>query len=251
MIGTIIFIACLIFDFVVYDFVLRFHYLFLRKNIETYFRKFQKIHTRSVYKYAHVYTGFTIHDESTIKNTLPSSFVILCNHQSLADILVILYSFPDHFLKFVAKKALKFGIPTISLGARIGKHSFINRRGDFKTTIKELKKLAGTIKEGEATVIFPEGTRSKTGEIGQFHTAAVRVMIEHTKLPIVSVALGGGTKIVKFFELFKHLHGTQYRVKVMNVYQPPAGRKELKSVLENVRTEISNQVETWKKEKMI
>ena len=251
MIGTIIFIACLIFDFVVNDFVLRFHYFFLKNNIDTYFRNYQKRQTRAVYRYAHVYAGFTIHDESVIRDRLPSSFIILCNHQSLADILVILYSFPDHFLKFVAKKALKFGIPTISLGARIGKHSFINRKGNFKTTIKELKKLAANIKEGEGTVIFPEGTRSKTGEIGQFHTAAVRVIIEHTKLPIISVALGGGTKIVKFSDLFKHLQGTQYRVKVMNVYSHPANREELKSVLENIRAEISNQVETWKKEKMI
>ena len=251
MFGTVIFIACLIFDFVVNDFVLRFHYLFLRKSIDTYFKKFQIAQTRAVYRYAHVYAGFTIHNESTIKKDLPSSFVILCNHQSLADILVILYSFPDHFLKFVAKKALKFGIPTISLGARIGKHSFINRKGDFKTTINELKKLSRNIKEGEGTVIFPEGTRSKTGEIGQFHTAAVRVMTEHTRLPIVSVALGGGTKIVKFFDLFKHLRGTQYRVKVMNVYPHPSSRKELKNILEKVRTEISNQVETWKREKLI
>ena len=251
MVGTIIFIACLIFDFVVYDFILRFHYLFFKKDIDAYFKKFQKERTRAVYRYAQIYAGFTIHDESEIRDSLPSSFVILCNHQSLADILVVLYSFPDHFLKFVAKKALKFGIPTISLGARIGKHSFINRRGDFKTTIKELKKLAGNIKEGECTVIFPEGTRSRTGEIGQFHTAAVRVMIEHTKLPIVSVALGGGTKIVKFIDLFKHLRGTQYRIKIMNVYPHPASRKKLKTVLEKVRTEISNQVEKWKKEKLI
>ena len=76
-------------------------------------------------------------------------------------------------------------------------------------------------------------------------------MTEHTRLPIVSVALGGGTKIVKFFDLFKHLRGTQYRVKVMNVYPHPSSRKELKNILEKVRTEISNQVETWKREKLI
>ena len=67
MVGTIIFIACLIFDFVVYDFILRFHYLFFKKDIDAYFKKFQKERTRAVYRYAQIYAGFTIHDESEIR----------------------------------------------------------------------------------------------------------------------------------------------------------------------------------------
>ncbi|NOY09745.1 MAG: 1-acyl-sn-glycerol-3-phosphate acyltransferase [Spirochaetes bacterium] len=251
MIGTFIFIACLIFDLVVQDFVLRFHYLFLRKNVASYYNKFQIARIRAIYKYAHVYTGFSINVESALKTRLPESFVILCNHQSLADILVVFYAFPGHFIKFVAKKSLKYGLPSISLGARIGKHAFINRKGDFKSTIRELKKLAKNTGEGRCPVIFPEGTRSRTGEVGIFHSAAVRVILENTNLPILSVAIGGGSRIVKFFDLFKHLHETRFMVKILNLHPHPRGRKEIKNVLEKAREEISRQVEEWKKEKKI
>ena len=114
------------------------------------------------------------------------TYVIIANHQSLADIAV-LYQTKMQF-KWVAKASL-FKIPFIGWCLGLIKHIKLTR-GDF-TSIKKIYRQAGLWLEKDMSVLFfPEGTRSSDGRMGQFQNGAFKLAIKEKK-PILPVCLDG------------------------------------------------------------
>ena len=62
---------------------------------------------------------------------LPRVFLIVSNHQSLADIPAVTVCFPRHPVRFVAKRELRRGIPYISRSLRFGRSALVSRTRDF------------------------------------------------------------------------------------------------------------------------
>ncbi len=203
---------------------------------------------RSIVAVVKTYAGFRVLRESRLRAPLPERFLILANHQSLADIAVLAYSFPGHNVRFVAKKELKYGLPGISFVLRKGEHALVDRRGGFRETQTALIKLARlSRRQAVCPAVFPEGTRAREGQVQPFHSAAVRTILAHSLLPAVSVAVNGGYRIAKLKGLVRNLRGCVYRVRLLNLYPPPKGRSEVQDMLQQAHDEIQRQVNTWKK----
>jgi len=94
------------------------------------------------------------------------TYVMVSNHQSGADIIV-LFLLWTHF-KWVAKRSL-FNYPFIGWNMRLNRYISLDRAstGSMK---KMMVDAARTLKEGNSVMIFPEGTRSKDGNIQPFKT---------------------------------------------------------------------------------
>ena len=114
------------------------------------------------------------------------TYVIVANHQSLADIIV-LYKTRMQF-KWVAKEVL-FKVPFIGGCLALGKH--INLlRGDLGS-IKDAYREAGEwLRKDISVLFFPEGTRSETGEINEFQNGAFKLAIKEKK-PILPILING------------------------------------------------------------
>jgi len=113
------------------------------------------------------------------------SVVVIANHNSFADIPVVLASVQKTF-GFLAKAELG-RIPILSYWMKKIGCVFINRNA-----INAGRKLKNKMSEISAEkppqiVIFPEGTRSKTGEMGVWKSGAFKIAVEFkaTLLPIV------------------------------------------------------------------
>ncbi|HEQ72398.1 MAG TPA: 1-acyl-sn-glycerol-3-phosphate acyltransferase, partial [Spirochaetia bacterium] len=170
-------------------------------------------------------------------------------HQSLGDIAILVSAFPGHDLKYAAKKELKWGIPAVSTNLRLGNHAFINRKGGFNDTMRSIKKLASLPGEHICPVVFPEGTRSRTGKLGKFHAAACRVILDNSDLPVVSAAVEGGYKVQKFMDFFTKLRGLVYRIKILRVYPHVSGKQAVRDLLDHIASDIEAQLTSWRKEK--
>jgi len=179
-----------------------------------------------------------------VNNCLQKS--VVSNHQSLADIPAVVLAFPDHNLKYTAKNELKYGIPTVSLSLRLGNHAFIDRHGSFHSTRRQLQKLLDLPGEHICPVVFPEGTRSRTGQLIKFHEAGVRYLLENSDLPVVSVAVEGGYHIARFTDILRGMKNLRYKVKVLKVYPNVKGKQGVQTLISEIRTDIERQLAVWR-----
>lgn len=114
------------------------------------------------------------------------TYVIIANHQSLADI-VVAYQIKMQF-KWVAKKSL-FKIPFIGWSLSLIKHVKL-QRGNFGSIKKVYREAAQWLRSGMSVLFFPEGTRSETTEIGDFRNGAFKLAIKE-RVPILPIVFEG------------------------------------------------------------
>lgn len=117
-------------------------------------------------------------------------YVVAANHQSLADILVLYLLSPLQF-KFVAKKELTY-VPFVGWVMSLAKYVLLDRRNP-KSQFMMMRTCEHYLERGMSIGIFPEGTRSKTGELKKFKDGA-SMLAKTTKSDILPVCMVGNNK---------------------------------------------------------
>ncbi len=111
--------------------------------------------------------------------------IIVANHQSMHDISPIIWYMRKHHPKFVSKKELGKGIPSVSYNLRHGGSVLIDRN-DNKQALREIAKLGKYIeKHCRSAVIFPEGTRSRTGHPKPFKTTGLKLLMKNAPSALI------------------------------------------------------------------
>jgi len=109
------------------------------------------------------------------------------------DIWVLAVVLPNT-CRFVAKRSLFF-VPI--LGQAMWAAGFIPiDRGDRTQAIRSLGRAASRIRRGASVILFPEGTRSRTGKLAPFKKGSFHLALE-TRVPIVPVAISGSGSVVR------------------------------------------------------
>ena len=121
------------------------------------------------------------------------AYMVYSNHQSYADILAMIYLFRNkRQMGYVAKDEWR-KLKPLAKAIEYTRSVFLVR-GDSREAIKSIKEVAELLKQGFCLVIFPEGTRSKCHEMGEFKAGAFK-FAEKGKVPILPVTLDGGYKL--------------------------------------------------------
>lgn len=136
-----------------------------------------------------------------ISEKLPKSVpvIIVSNHQSLWDIPPLIWFLRRLHPKFISKKELGKGIPTISYNLKYGGSVLIDRKDPAQATA-EITKVAKYIAEHHrAVVIFPEGTRSRTGAPKKFHRKGLQTLFENAPdAYVLPVSINNSWKLQRF-----------------------------------------------------
>jgi 1-acyl-sn-glycerol-3-phosphate acyltransferase len=142
-------------------------------------------------------TTYTFKNRKLIPEDVPIIFV--ANHQSLYDIVGIIWYLRKHHAKFVSKKELGKGIPSVSYNLRHGGSILIDRK-DPKQAIPLIKGLSEYIeKNNRSAVIFPEGTRSKDGKPKEFAQNGLKILFKYAPSAyVVPISINNSWKMVKF-----------------------------------------------------
>ena len=142
-------------------------------------------------------TTYKFENRDSIPQGVPLIFV--ANHQSMYDIVAMIWYLRRFHCKFVSKKELGKGIPSVSYNLRHGGGALIDRK-DPKQAIPEIKKLSEYIENNKrSAVIFPEGTRSKTGKPKEFAQTGLKILCKNAPSAyIVPISINNSWKMVKF-----------------------------------------------------
>lgn len=120
-------------------------------------------------------------------------YVVVSNHESFADILLI--SHLPWEMKWLSKAEL-FRIPVLGWMMRLAGDVPV-RRGEGRSAVEALQRCRGVLKNRVSVMIFPEGTRSTTEDMLPFKDGAFRLAIE-AGVPILPLAVSGtGTALRK------------------------------------------------------
>ena len=131
-------------------------------------------------------------DVEGLENIAPDrSYVVMTNHQSAFDIAALAATLPLSW-RFVAKRELT-RIPFFGWGLLAAGHIVIDRR-DNQRSVRSLKRAAEKVRAGASVIVFPEGTRSRTGEMGPFKSGGFHLAIE-AGVPILPATISGSRRI--------------------------------------------------------
>ncbi len=125
--------------------------------------------------------------------------IIVSNHQSMWDIPPIIWFLRSLHPKFISKKELGKGVPTISYNLKNGGSVLIDRKNPEQAT-EEIKKIAHYIsKHNRAVVIFPEGTRSRDGIPKPFKQKGLLTLFENAPgACVIPVSISNSWKLQRY-----------------------------------------------------
>ena len=120
------------------------------------------------------------------------SYVLVANHCSHLDALTILSAMPLRKLHRVFPAAAQdfffVSIPRLAIAAVVVNALPFNRQSNIRQSLSLCRQLLEN--PGNILLIFPEGTRSTTGELGEFKSG-IGLMLAGTQVPIVPCYLDG------------------------------------------------------------
>jgi 1-acyl-sn-glycerol-3-phosphate acyltransferase len=132
-----------------------------------------------------------VYGRDNVRRDGPQIFV--SNHQSFFDIFAMLACLPVS-IRFVAKKELG-RIPVLAQAMRAAGHVLIDRQ-DRRGASRAMRKAGERMeRENLSLGLFPEGTRSRDGQLREFKKGTFVLAIE-TQVPIVPVAVEGGYRVI-------------------------------------------------------
>jgi 1-acyl-sn-glycerol-3-phosphate acyltransferase len=165
-----------------------------------------------------------------------ASYIFIANHQSLADILV-LFGLNRNF-RWVAKD---FVFRTPILGAVLSLNEYVRMPktvGGIRTAMKTCRQL---LARGISLFIFPEGTRSGTGEIQKFYAGAFKLSVE-TGVPIVPIVIDGTRSVLpKGSLLFRF--GGEVQVRVLPPVHPALCDYDVHNLETYVRSKMQHELQ--------
>jgi 1-acyl-sn-glycerol-3-phosphate acyltransferase len=120
-------------------------------------------------------------------------YIFIVNHQSNIDIPVLVQALAKFQLRWLAKKEL-LRIPFFGWAMWATKHVTVDR-ADPQDAIKSLERAEKCLAAGISLVIYPEGTRSKDGNLLRFKKGGFLLAVQ-TKTPVVPVTVNGSGAVL-------------------------------------------------------
>lgn len=151
------------------------------------------------------------------------SYVFVANHQGAYDIFSI-YGYLNHNFKWMMKKSLE-KIPLVGFACRRAGHIFVDN-SDVSAIKSTMQCAEKELKNGMSLVVFPEGSRTRTGKIGRFKRGAFQLAQEFS-LPIVPITINGSFEVMPRTTLLPR-YG-KITLTIHNPILPPENDAEIRS----------------------
>lgn len=178
----------------------------------------------------------TVSGQENVPKDVPVVFI--ANHQGNFDI-PLLMSYIDKPKGFIAKiETLK--IPIVRTWMK-NLHCVFMDRSNLRKSAAAIIEGVKIIKDGHSLVIFPEGTRSKGGPLGEFKAGSFKLATK-SKAPIIPITINGSYKLME-------ANGNKIKPAEVEVYIHPAietanlSKEEQEALPEQVKSIIASKLD--------
>lgn len=174
-----------------------------------------------------------------------TGYVLISNHQSLFDVPIFGGLLITNYPKYVAKRELGKWLPAVSFNLTHGGNALIDRN-DPRQALRAIKELGTQCQErNTAVVIFPEGTRSRNGELGEFRPSGTLTLLKAAPhLAVVPTTIDGSWALLRN-RMFPVPFGTRIRVSFGDPIERQAG-EDPAELMERARQRISATLQGWR-----
>ncbi len=179
--------------------------------------RFQRLARKIVHVYFKIFVwemrllgvlSLRIENSGRLSKMPPS--VIVANHPSFLDVVILLSIVPD------ANCIVKGSLAKTPFVRKFVRTLYIPNSLPFS---EQLEKSTQSIRSGNSLIIFPEGTRTVPGELMNFKKGAARFAL-HAQCDVLPIYIGGNEKIgIRKYDPFFSSHPTEryhYRVEILN-----------------------------------
>ncbi len=155
-----------------------------------------------------------------------SGVLVMMNHQSLLDIPLVVASMHGVYPRIVTRTRYGRGVPLISHMVRLYRYPLVDPRATLRGDVEALREAAAT--STHPLVIYPEGTRTRTGRIGPFKTLGLATILGVRQWKVHVVVADGLWKWARLRDFFGNLSSMQVQVQCAGPFtSPPAGSDSL------------------------
>ena len=195
--------------------ILTANFLFFRKEVSRLYRKGVRIHGWVLVRLVPFFAPAKLNDRSGGR---PETGIYVTNHNSSVDP----YCFGLVPGEFAFVTSWPFNIPVFSWIMK--QAEYLNTKWGWETLYDNAVRL---MKSGCSLIIWPEGHRSRTGELGEFENGAFRLACE-TGHPIVPVFITGTHRLMPPGQRF--LTPSRVNVTILPPHYPPKGQSDRQSI---------------------
>lgn len=168
------------------------------------------------------------------ENIPEETCVFIGNHTSMLDIPLLIVAC-DRRITFIAKKELE-KVPVFGYWIKSAKGVLLDRE-NARAAIKVINEGVENVKSGINMAIFPEGTRSKNGELGEFKKGSMKLATK-AKAPIVPVAID---RAYRAFEIDKKFKAIDIKISFGKpIYTADISKEEEKVLHLTVRSAVED-----------
>lgn len=145
--------------------------------------------------------------------------LVLMNHQSLVDIPLIIASMRGVYPRILTRKRYKRGVPLVSHMARLYRYPFVDPRVTLRGDLKRLRQEQAA--STHPLVVYPEGTRTKTGRIGPFKTLGLATVLAARRWSVYLVVVDGLWQRARLRDFLGDLSEMRVRVECKGPFESP------------------------------
>jgi 1-acyl-sn-glycerol-3-phosphate acyltransferase len=168
----------------------------------------------------------------------PGPAVVVMNHQGIFDIPLLLTMVPRTYPKIPTRTRYKWGIPGVSPMVRASRYPLVTqRRETVREDLEAISAAAAEVARGEGVLaIYPEGHRTRDGEIGPFMVRGLRTILEHAgDVPVWIVVADGMWGARTFADMAVQLAGARIQARVLGPFPSPRSPEQVDAFIAELR----------------
>jgi len=169
--------------------------------------------------------------------------LVLMNHQSLLDIPLVIASVEGTYPRIVTRKRYLRWIPLISHMTRLYQYPVVDPSANAGT----LRQMLSSIREAARTTdvplaIFPEGTRTRNGEIGRFKTTGLALILEQKPWTVYLLVADGFWQRAKMKHLLGGMAAIRGRIELLGPFEWPDATADPAPFIREMREHLAEKL---------